>query len=188
MTDHDPTPEPWTRDDVVRELRRVRDESRRYWESFTPAAFLAPLGDAWSPADNVRHLTRSVRPLAMALGIPRLVLRLRFGRPKAASRTYTRLRDDYRALLAAGGKAGKYAPSPLGDEPDAAAARIRILAEHDRAVDALIAASGTWSEAALDRRQLPHPLLGDLTVREMLFFTLYHNQHHVDVVRRRAGA
>jgi hypothetical protein len=32
---------------------------------------------------------------------------------------------------------------------------------------------------------LPHPLLGKLTVREMLFFTLYHQRHHVAVVERR---
>jgi hypothetical protein len=42
-----------------------------------------------------------------------------------------------------------------------------------------------WSEAALDSVQMPHPLLGRLTAREMIFFTLYHNQHHVEVVRRR---
>ncbi len=42
-----------------------------------------------------------------------------------------------------------------------------------------------WSDAQLDRRCLPHPLLGKLSVREMLFFTLYHNLHHVQVAERR---
>jgi hypothetical protein len=37
----------------------------------------------------------------------------------------------------------------------------------------------------LERIRLPHPLLGRLTTREMLFFTLYHNQHHVEVAKRR---
>jgi hypothetical protein len=37
----------------------------------------------------------------------------------------------------------------------------------------------TWSEDDLDNHRLPHPLLGKLTVREMLFFTLYHIQHHM---------
>jgi hypothetical protein len=34
---------------------------------------------------------------------------------------------------------------------------------------------------------MPHPLLGKLTVREMLLFTLYHNLHHVQNVARRKG-
>lgn len=177
--------EPRTRDDIVAGLRRVHDESRAYWLGFTPEAFLVPLGEAWSPADNVRHLTKSVRPVAMALGIPRLILRLRFGRPKTASRTYLALRGDYHQLLAAGGKAGGYAPSPLRAESDAQAARTRILAQHAQAVAALARAITRWPDAKLDGYQLPHPLLGPLTIREMLFFTLYHNQHHVNVVRRR---
>jgi len=179
--------EPRTRDDVVRALERVHGESRAYWLGFTPEAFLAPLGDAWSPADNVRHLTRSIRPVAMALKVPKLVLRLRFGRPQAASRTYLQLRDDYHQRLAAGGKAGRYAPSPLRPEADAEAARTRILAQHAQAVAALTQACARWPDAKLDGCQLPHPLLGPLTVREMLFFTLYHNQHHVNVVRRRVA-
>jgi uncharacterized damage-inducible protein DinB len=59
---------------------------------------------------------------------------------------------------------------------------------HAAAVQELVRAAGRWSERALDARQLPHPLLGKLTVREMLFFTLYHNRHHVDVVKRRMAS
>ena len=44
------------------------------------------------------------------------------------------------------------------------------------------------SQADLDRYRLPHPLLGKLTVREMLFFTVYHNYHHVRSVADRLAA
>jgi len=40
---------------------------------------------------------------------------------------------------------------------------------------------------SLDKFMLPHPLLGKLAVREMLFFTMYHNLHHVNNVRRQRG-
>ncbi len=52
-------------------------------------------------------------------------------------------------------------------------------------VSGLVGKIPGWSEAALDRYRLPHPLLGKLTVREMLFFTLYHNAHHLDQVAGR---
>jgi hypothetical protein len=42
-----------------------------------------------------------------------------------------------------------------------------------------------WSEAELDAYRLPHPLLGRLSVREMMFFTLLHNRHHQAVAERR---
>jgi len=31
---------------------------------------------------------------------------------------------------------------------------------------------------------LPHPLLGKVTVREMLYFTIHHVQHHHALVER----
>lgn len=42
-----------------------------------------------------------------------------------------------------------------------------------------------WSEADLDRYRLPHPLLGKLTVRDMLLFTVQHLAHHASKVEER---
>ena len=33
-------------------------------------------------------------------------------------------------------------------------------------------------EEDLDNYILPHPLIGKTTIREMLYFTIYHVQHH----------
>jgi hypothetical protein len=62
------------------------------------------------------------------------------------------------------------------------------MTRHANSIDELVSLVARWPENALDRRLLPHPLLGRLTVREMLFFTVYHNRHHVDVVRGRLAA
>jgi len=35
-----------------------------------------------------------------------------------------------------------------------------------------------YSEQDLDELILPHPLLGKLTLREMMYFTMYHVLHH----------
>ena len=55
------------------------------------------------------------------------------------------------------------------------------------AVDELRAAIARWPDRSLDRYQLPHPLLGKLTLREMLIFTAYHQMHHLEGVKRRRG-
>ena len=44
-----------------------------------------------------------------------------------------------------------------------------------------------WPEAALDRQRLPHPIIGMLTVREILGFTVYHTAHHLRRIAERAG-
>ena len=99
----DPDLDPKSGFEIARELRALHERSTRYWQSFATADFLAPLGDrgeAWSPADNVRHLTKSIRPLAQALRLPWPLLRLLYGRPAAPSRSYSEMRDVYRGALA----------------------------------------------------------------------------------------
>lgn len=174
---------PHTREQIVEAFERQERESIAYWNAFDTDAFFAKIGESWSPAETVRHLTKSIRPLVKALGLPRLLLRLRFGKPKRAPMTFDALRDHYRRLLAEGGNAGRFAPS-ANAETDRTAIMTRFAAVNRE----LRAAIHRWPDAKLDTLQLPHPLLGKLTVREMLFFTLYHERHHMDVVARNLAA
>ncbi len=176
---------PVTRDDLLAELRRVGDEGDAFWSAFSDRDFLAPLGTAWSPADNVRHLIKSGRPVALALRLPRLVLRLLFGRARRPSRSFERLREDYRAKLAAGAGAGPFAPLRRPAPSDPRAWRAGLMARRARAWSDLVAQAGRWGEPDLEGYRLPHPLLGRLTVREMLMFTLYHEAHHAANVASR---
>ena len=179
---------PRTRDEIVDELQRLHRETTAYWTGFSTDAFLTPLGSSWSPGDTVRHLTKSLRGVTRGLGLPRIVLWLAFGPARMPSRDYDRIRTTYLAVLASGGQAGRYAPRPRPVIPQPDAWRALIMERHEIAATALRAAIATWNERSLDRYRLPHPLLGKLTVREMLFFTLYHNAHHVHVVARRLSA
>ena len=172
------------REEMLRKLDDVQAESAAYWRSFDTPAFFAKLGEGWSPAENVRHLVKSIRPVTKALGVPRLFLRLKFGKPRRASVGFEELRERYQGLLDAGGKAGRFAPSPR-EQGDLESWRKEILQQHAEANRALRAAIARWPEAAFDEYQLPHPLLGNLTVREMLYFTLYHQLHHINVVKRK---
>jgi hypothetical protein len=179
--------EPGSRDEILRELRVLHDQTGELWAAFPPAELFAPLGTAWSPADNLRHLLLSNRPVARALAVPRPLLVLRFGWALRSSRSYARLVEDYRARLAGGATAGRFAPPPEPPPADPETARRELLEARDRVERRLEAAVAGWSETALDRLRLPHPALGMLTVREMLFFTLYHNLHHALNVARYKG-
>jgi hypothetical protein len=178
---------PHSLDSIRRELQRIHNESAAYWAAFATEKFIAPLGTAWSPADNVRHLTKAIKAVTLGFNVPRLILWLRFGRAGQPSMSYTELRDTYLARLADGAQAGRFTPRPASPENDPEPWRIQVISAHNAAAAALQAAIATWSDTSLDRFLLPHPLLGKLTLREMLFFTLYHNLHHVHVVARRAA-
>ncbi len=180
------TGEPFSGAEIGAAMVRLHEESERYLAAIPAAEFALAQGEKWSPAEHVRHLAKSTYPLVRAVGLPKLLLGLRFGRSAADSRRFVAVRADYRRLLQeTGATAGRFAPSPRPAPADPEAWQREVLAAWRGAVEGLVAAIPRWSEPALDRYRLPHPLLGRVTVREMLFFTLYHNAHHLHLVASR---
>ncbi|HEX9163097.1 MAG TPA: DinB family protein [Thermoanaerobaculia bacterium] len=174
---------PYTREQIIDALERQESESRVFWNKFDTNTFFRRIGQSWSPAETVRHLIKSTGPVGQALRVPKIVLRWKFGRATHDSRNYDELRMAYLKTLNEGGQAGRFAPSPR-QESDLEAWRAKIMADFAKTHRVLRARAAKWSEKQLDHLQLPHPLLGPLTVREMLLFTLYHQKHHVSVVER----
>ena len=179
------TGEPYTGVELVAALGRVQEESDAYLRALPPSVFFAPQGPAWSPAEHARHLAKSLRPLTRVLRWPRPVLGVLFGRHRGPGRDFAELRRTYQAALAAGGQAGRFAPSVQPPPQDLAAGQDAILSRLGVTVRAVQAAVQHWPEPTLDRYQLPHPLLGRLTVREMLEFSVYHQAHHLRRVAER---
>jgi hypothetical protein len=96
-----------------------------------------------------------------------------FGTANRKSRSYEELVARYHSKLKAGGRAsGRFVPPPKTDSVE------KLSANLSKVVQALARRIDRFSETQLDQLILPHPLLGKLTLREMLYFTIYHVQHH----------
>lgn len=131
--------------------------------------------EKWNALQQLDHLIKSVAPVNMAMGLPKLVLSWRFGIANRPSRSYDALVDRYHIKLQAGGRAsGAFVP-PLQLDP---ADKEALLNKLQSLVQKLVQKTLRQSEVSLDRYILPHPLLGKLTLREMLYFTAYHAAHH----------
>lgn len=138
-------------------------------------------GDAWTAAEHLAHLNTAVSAVARGLAMPRWILRIRFGRNRKSRRTYQQLVDDYRGRLAGGGMAsGEFIPAREdGPTENATRRRHELLSRWERVNTRLRNALKQWNESDLDRIRLPHPLLGTISAREMVYFTMYHNRHHI---------
>lgn len=126
----------------------------------------------WSMAENCLHLVKSVAPINTAMVLPKIALRM-FGTAKESD-SYEDVVSRYKRALEQGAAAtAPYIPRSKGNS-DAADLEDKLTRFHER----LIQNIENWSEADLDKFRLPHPIIGKLTVREMLFFTIYHIGHH----------
>ena len=159
----------------------------RHHESFIMRVLAMPMDERalsrngkWTAAQQIEHILRAVRPVSMALRVPKWFLRWRFGKPNRPPRDFEGLVQRYKEKLEAGGRAsGRFVPPAIPAREVG-----RITASLRSRVGALTRRVDTWTEEELDAFLLPHPLLGKLTVREMLFFTIYHVQHHQALVER----
>lgn len=138
-------------------------------------------GGKWSAGQNLDHLIRSIKPLQLAYVMPKFLLKLMFGKANRPSRTYDELVLKYKTKLTAGGRAsGQFIPPLISFEQ-----KDLLIKKYDRHKQKLISKIEKQSEEDLDKYILPHPLLGKLTLREMLYFTIHHNEHHLALLKAR---
>jgi len=162
-------------------LDALKDSNQRVLKWFTEiqaGRFFHREGEVWSASDNLDHLIRSHKPLAKALKLPLFTLQAMFGTADQSSRSYEAVCEVYRDYLAKGAVAsGRYLPDQQSPEnPDVV--KSDLLNQFSKASSDLVSVAEKWSEKDLDVYLIPHPLLGKLTTREMLFFTIYHNLRH----------
>jgi hypothetical protein len=127
----------------------------------------------WSAAQQLDHIAKSVSPVKLAFSLPTFLLKLVFGKANRKSKSYDELVAKYKTKLSAGGRAsGRFVPPSKTDPVESLSTKLKEV------VHSLATKIGSFSEEQLDQLILPHPLLGKLTFREMLYFTIYHVQHH----------
>ena len=143
-------------------------------EGLDEHAFLMAAEGKWSAGKQLDHMIKSVAPVNMAMGLPNFIPALLFGKANRPSKTYEELVAKYKSKLAAGGKApAKFEPPFISFEN-----KSKLIARLNGLVQSLCKKIGRRTEESLDKTILPHPLLGKLTLREMLYFTAYHAAHH----------
>ncbi|QDK80955.1 DinB family protein [Spirosoma sp. KCTC 42546] len=144
-------------------------------DSLSEEQFHTHVNEKWSVAEVMQHLYLSARPVARLMSGPREVL-LPWGKADWPSRTYTELASAYSEILGTGAKA----PVAMSPRLEDMQVEKSVLVERFTGIyQALVEAITTWSEQELATYCIPHPVLGKLTVQEMLIFTDIHTQHHL---------
>ena len=167
--------------EIIDALNEKIDAFNHFISSLDEKEFESAPEGKWSAGQNLDHLIRAIKPLQLAFRLPKLFLKLFFGRSNRPSKPYEQLVEKYKYKLAKGGKAsGPFIPPIVLFEK-----KLSLLKTYERQKQNFIKKIQQQKESDLDRYILPHPLLGKVTLREMLFFTIYHNQHHLESLEQR---
>jgi hypothetical protein len=165
------------------EIESALDEKVNAFNNFITGLnkeqFEATPENKWSAGQNLDHLIRSIRPLQLAYSLPKFMLKLLFGKSNRPSKTHEELVEKYKSRLLAGGRAsGPFIPKTISFEQ-----KEILIEKYIKHKQKLINKIKKQSEESLDQYILPHPLLGKITLREMLFFTIHHNEHHLNILK-----
>jgi len=170
------------KDQIIGKLKENHHRLADTVYGLSESDFLSAPAGKWTAGQQLDHIYLSLKPLTMALGLPKLAVKA-FGSANRPSRDYDAVVAKYHEALANGGKApSNFVPDPVSyQDKDTISAKLKAN------LDKLASNLDKYSEEDLDKYILPHPLLGKMTVREMLYFTIYHSEHHYKVALQNLG-
>ncbi len=176
-------PEILSKEQILKQLKVISNEFSSFCSAISDEIFFRQPAAKWSVAQNVTHLITSANMTKLAYRLPKFMVRLYTGKPNRPSRSYDELVAKYTLKLQQGGRAsGRFVAKPVL----AKEGKENILHTFNSAMESLSnAIQKNWNDQQLDKYLAPHPLLGKLTLRELAYFTIYHTEHHLNIVKER---
>jgi hypothetical protein len=169
-----------TRQQITTRLNENHKVFIDYMNSLSEKDFMYAPKEKWTAGQQLEHILLSVKPLVQVLMLPNFAIKMWFGKSNRQGKTYDELIAKYKSKLQLGGRAsGRFVPKPVifQQRTKLAEAIIQLINKLDKQFN-------KFSDKDLDEMILPHPLLGKLTLREMMYFTIYHVEHHLEIARR----
>lgn len=162
------------REEIIQQLKTHHQAFTKYMLVLSEEDFTRNIEGKWTAAQQFEHIHLSTKPLKMALKLPAWFLKWYIGKANRPSKSYEELVAKYKLKLEQGGRAGKgFIPKGINVHE-----RQTLANTLNKTIESICKSLNKYSENELDSLILPHPLLGKLTLREMMYFTVHHVQHH----------
>jgi hypothetical protein len=162
------------RDDIITKLKHAHHDFWQFAGALPNEQANALIPAKWSVAQQVEHINKVLFQVNKFLSMPKEKLAEKFGLSTRKSFSKEELIATYQQTLAQGGKAPaivvpdsrtNFKVQELTKEGNA------LLIEFDRQVE-------HWNLSDMDKYNFPHPLLGAINLREMLYLLEIHTQRH----------
>ena len=134
----------------------------------------------WSVAQNVEHVSMVLSQINKYLHLPKAAIKSSYGISERASISNETFINTYKNVL----KNGAKATVPFIPEFNLDTNIGELIKKGENLLEEFISNLQNWSEEEFDLYNCPHPVLGKTTAREILYFTIYHVQHHHETLKK----
>jgi hypothetical protein len=132
----------------------------------------------WTVGQQILHLVNSLQALNTALSYPRFFLKYKFGLCNREPRNYRTIVEKYQQkLLENKDKTRAFNQNlkkPLQKDRERLITKLQIQNKKLQYKIKKI------SDVNLDTLVIPHPLMGKMTIREIIMWTAHHTEHHTE--------
>lgn len=164
---------------VIDKICENHSSFTNYLSNLTKEEFEFSINKKWSACQQLEHIVLCIKPLVHFFSMDKTFIERNFGRTGRQNSSYEVIFCDYLEKLNQGGKApGRYEP-----ETTSINKRNSLIETLTTLIKELAFKIESFSEQELDSLQIPHPLLGNLTLKEMLYNTIYHVDHHMVIAK-----
>lgn len=139
----------------------------------------------WTCGQQILHLTNSLQLLNNALSYPRFFLKYKFGTCNRETRSYESVAENYQQKLLENKDRAKVFNKDL--KKPALKDRARLITKLQIQSKKLQYKTKKISDINLDTLVIPHPLMGKMTVREIIMWTAHHTEHHTAILMKNYG-
>jgi hypothetical protein len=156
------------------QLRHLFEDSKDGWCEKAPDG-------KWTAGQHVVHLAQSTDALLKGISYPGFILKWKFGKNNRDNRSYDDVVTRYNEKLQNldNGVTSPFSKNmPVVTQKDISNWLDKLeLLNHKLASKTL-----SKSDKDLDTILIPHPLMGRMTMREILMWNAYHTDHHFQIL------
>lgn len=139
----------------------------------------------WTTGQQIQHLVNSLQLLNNALSYPKFLLKYKFGICNREIRNYETVVKNYQNKLIENNDSAKVFNQKL--KTPTLQDRKRLLTKLQIQSKKLQYKTIKISDKNLDTLLIPNPLMGKMTLREIIMWTAYHTEHHTEILTMAYG-
>lgn len=167
-----------TKPDILKQLESGQNAMATFCSELSDEVFFSGSDERWGPAHHLAHLAFTHKRVARGFKAKE-----RLQDYSSEPRTYEEVKSNYLAALQRASSAGFLQNNPFASKSESDN-KETVIAEFMGATQTLCEAAASWSETELDTKGMQHPLMGDLSAREILLFMIYHDHHHLRGIQK----
>lgn len=160
-----------TKQELIKAFCNNHHEMIDYVTSLTDEQFTFSNNGKWTAGQQFQHVYLTIAVFPRVLSSKDFILQ-KFGTINRAGWSYNTLIENYL-------KTSRQAPQQYLPEQVSPEQKATIAADIHNVLPTIKQLLDQYTEEELDTLVLPHPLLGNLTIREMFYLMGYHATHHL---------